>query len=214
MGAWSVLAVLVILAAGQTGLALLPVLALRAPLALLALRPQPEMMLLLAGKLSPVDIVLVAVPLRLLIHISYFELGRWGGEMLVARTRAGAWALNALSRRWLGMVLVISCLVHQSTPVDMALGARGTRRRPVVIALLAGVTISSILLVWLGTHLTPYSAAVLAVIGDHPLATLVLVGVLAATALMLSARQVLRAARAVREDARQTPGGQPEGEDV
>lgn len=200
MGAWSVVAVLVIVAAGQTGLALLPILATQAPWALLMLRPQPEMMVLLTGRLSPVEIVVIAAPLRLLIHLSYYELGTWGGRRLVSRTRAGAWALRALSRPWLGAALLISCLVHQSTPVDMALGARGTRRWQVVVALLVGVTLSSILLVWLGTHLTPFSARVLALLSENPLRTFLIVGILAVITFVVSAVRVAQAAKAVRKE--------------
>ncbi|MFD8495895.1 hypothetical protein [Amycolatopsis sp. NPDC059657] len=198
MGAWSVLAVLGILAASQTGLALFPLLTSYAPLALLALRPQPEIMVLLTARLSPIVIVLVAVPLRLLIHVSYYELGRWGGGRLVSRTRAGAWALKALSRPWLGVVLLVSCLAHQSTPVDMALGARGSRRAHTVIALLMGVTVSSILLVWLGTELAPLSAELLATLGEHRF--IALFGVIALTTFALSTWQLVRTAKAARKE--------------
>jgi hypothetical protein len=193
--------VLAILAASQVGLALLPVLVERSPLVLLVLRPQPEVMVLLTGRLSPVVVVLVAVPLRLLIHVAYYELGRWGGERLVASTRAGKWALRALSRRWLGVVLLVSCLVHQSTPVDMALGARGTARRHVVAALVFGVSVSSVLIVWLGTQLTPFSAEVLGFLREHPLAATSVVGALALVTFVLSALRLVKTAKAVREEA-------------
>ncbi|WP_148088686.1 hypothetical protein [Saccharothrix texasensis] len=191
---------LAILAASQTGLALLTVLVEKAPLALLVLRPQPEIMVLLTGRLPPMVIVLVAVPLRLLIHIAYYELGRWGGERLVSRTRAGAWALRALSRRWLGAALLVSCLVHQSTPVDMALGARGTARHRVIAALVFGVSLSSVLIVWLGTQLTPFSAEILEFLREHPLATAAVVSVLALVTFVLSALQLVKAARAARKE--------------
>lgn len=199
-GKASVVVVLLLLGMSQTGLALLPFLVQHAPVALLVLRPQPEMMVLVTPSLSPVVIVLVAAPLRLLIHVAYYELGRWGGEGVVSRTRAGAWALKALSRKWIGATLLISCLLHQSTPVDMALGARGTARRNVEPALAFGVSLSSVLIVWLGIQLTPFSASVLEFFREHRLATAIAVGTLAVVGFLVSGRQVLKATKTVGEE--------------
>jgi ubiquinone/menaquinone biosynthesis C-methylase UbiE len=195
----SLLVVVLIVLASQTGLALLPVLAVHVPVVLLILRPQPETMVLLSGSLHPAVVFAVAAPLRFLIHVAYYEFGRWGGEVLVSRTRAGRWVLRALSRRWLGTVLLLSCLVHQSTPVDAALGARATERKRVVVALAIGVSISSALLVYLGIRLTSYSAKVLWFLREHPATTTVLVGTIAVVSAAVTARHTIHTARTVRE---------------
>jgi hypothetical protein len=120
---------------------------------LLLLRPQTEMILLLSGQLPPLVLVLIAVPLRLLFHVAYYELGRWSGTAFVTRSPAGRWALAKARHPLVGQVLLLSCLVHQSTPVDLTLGARATPRRMVIPMLATGVLVSTLVLVYLGKEL-------------------------------------------------------------
>jgi ubiquinone/menaquinone biosynthesis C-methylase UbiE len=168
----------------------------------LALRPQPEIFVLVAGKAAPVLILLVAIPLRVLIHLAYYELGRWGGEVVVTRTKFGVWALETLSRRWFGAVLLAITIMHQGTPVDIALGARNTSRTRVVAMLLVGVSLSSAFYLWLGTQLAPFSGEFVGFLGEHEWTVGAVVGVLAVVAFAASAVQLASASRAVRGDER------------
>jgi hypothetical protein len=184
-----------LLVVGQIGLGSAPFLVDRAPLLLLLLRPQTEMILLLGGVLPPLVIVLVAAPLRLLFHVVYYELGRWGGERFVARSRAGRWALARMRYPMVGRALIFSCLIHQSTPVDLALGSRGSPRRMVVPVLASGVLLSTLLLAYIGTELAPLSRKIIALLRDHPVAA---AAVLSAIGLVTLALAVHHYAPAIR----------------
>jgi len=198
--AWSVAWVACFIGAGQLGLALAPSLGQRLPALLLVLRPQADLMLLLGPQLPAAVVVLLVVPFRLLFHIAYYEFGRWGGDRLVRRSRAGRWVLALLARRGVVLPLLALCVLHPSTPVDLALGARAVSRPKAIGALATGVIVSTALLALLGAALAPLSLHVLAKVTEH---RGVLTAVLAAFALVTSAVVAWRlrqTARSVAED--------------
>jgi hypothetical protein len=153
--------------ASQLGLALTPQLADRAPLVLLALRPQPEFMVLLSGQSSAIAVVAVVAPLRWLVHFVYVEVGRWAGQGPLYKTRPGRWIVDRLGDRRTSWVLLWSCLIHLSTPVDIALGAGGTSRRRVAIMLAAGSLLTTTFYVTVGTAISPLSSRVLGWLVEH-----------------------------------------------
>lgn len=181
---------LVFAATAQLGLLLTPYLVDRVPLVLLALRPQPEFVLLLAGLTPAVAIIAVVAPLRWLLHMVYVEVGRWAGDAVLVRTRLGRWLLPRLAQRRVSQLLLLSCLVHLGTPVDLALGAGRVGRLSVAFVLGVGSLVSTALFVTVGQQLAPVTGAALRwVIENRPLATFIcatfaLVGLVAARRLL------------------------------
>ncbi|MEO3923331.1 class I SAM-dependent methyltransferase [Micromonosporaceae bacterium B7E4] len=142
--AWSLAWVIALVTAGQVGLALSPTLASYAPEALLVLRPQADMLLLTAGVVPPVVAIMIVTPVRIVFHIAYYELGRWGGTSFATRSRLGRWALARLQRRWVLPLLLVAYLLHPATPIDLAMGARATRRHLALSTIVVGVTTSTV----------------------------------------------------------------------
>ncbi|HZL64796.1 MAG TPA: hypothetical protein VFD50_07670 [Thermoleophilia bacterium] len=174
----------------QVGLVLTPYLANRAPLLLLALRPQPEFVVLLGGNVPALAVVAVVVPLRWLVHFVYVEFGRWTGSAVLSRTRVGRWLQPRLADPRVSRLLLLSCLVHLGTPVDVALGAGGVDRRHVTLMLAAGSLVTTILFVTVGVQLAPLTRPALNwVVENRPVATavcaaLALVGLVAGRRLL------------------------------
>lgn len=152
---------LVFALAAQVGLALTPHLIDRAPVLLLLLRPQLEMVLLLSGIVDPLIVIAVVAPLRWLVHFTYTELGRSVGPTILLRSRTGRRVTARLANCWTRRALLLSCLVHLGTPVDLALGSTGTPRRQVALVLGLGALLSTSFYVMIGRALVPTAAQVL-----------------------------------------------------
>jgi hypothetical protein len=168
-GKGSAICVVVLFLASQVGLAALSVLIDHAPLVLLVLRPSTEVILLTARQLPAFLIVAVAVPLKVFFHIAYYELGRWAGEGAVERTRAGRRLLPKLRHPIVVVFVLASCLVHQSTPVDLALGAQRADRRMAYPVLAAGVLVWTCLLIYLGARFASGLGGLTRLITEHRL---------------------------------------------
>lgn len=199
-GRYSLVWIVILMLANQLGLAALPVLAARMPILLLTLRPQPDVIILVSAKVEPLYIIMVTAPIRFATHLSYYELGLWGGAKFVSRTRAGRWLLAALGRRWVELLLLASCLVHPGTPIDLALGSRATSRTLMICVLAIGTLTSTIMLVYVGSQLVPLSGRLLHVIsGNMVIITTVAVAVATAT-ITFSIRSLLSASRITRQE--------------
>jgi hypothetical protein len=193
-GQRSLICALCFILTAQLALVLTPTLVDRAPLLLLGLRPQPEMVVLLAGQVSPMAIVALVVPLRWLLHMTYVELGRWAGDAVLTRSRSGRWLRSRLKGRRVLSVLLASCLLHLGTPVDLALGAGGVDRRRAAMVVAAGSLISTVLFVTAGWYLAPVTEALLEWIVEHRVAASLAGAVLGVVGLLTGLR-LLRAPR-------------------
>lgn len=174
-GRRSIASALALALAAQIGLALTPYLVDRVPVALLLLRPQLELVLLVAGNLDPLVVIAVVAPLRWLTHFTYTEVGRYVGPIVLMRTRTGRLITKRLELRWTRRALLVTCLVHLGTPVDLALGASGAPRRHVGWVIAAGAVVTTTMYTLVGKALAPTTAHVIAWVIEHrPLATVVL----------------------------------------
>jgi hypothetical protein len=155
----------------QLGLALSPYLVDRAPLLLLVLRPQPELVVLLAGHAPAFAVIAIVAPLRWTLHLVYFEVGRWAGGDVLVRSQPGRWLLPRLANRQLSRLLMLVCLVHLSTPVDLALGAGRVDRSRVALLLAVGSVVTTVLFVAVGVQMAPVTARALTwVVDNRPVA--------------------------------------------
>jgi hypothetical protein len=127
---WPVLLLAVLYGGGLLGLALLSRLAKTAPLALVALRPTWSVLLLVGGSVPFVPTLLVAVPARALVRVSYFGIARNDLRGLLTLRPGGQRLVDALSRRGTERALLWFCLINANPAVDAALGGgRVTWRR-------------------------------------------------------------------------------------
>ncbi|MGI8335195.1 hypothetical protein ACRYCC_35045 [Actinomadura scrupuli] len=188
-GSGSVVCVVALYLASLIGLAALSVLIDHARLVLLVLRPSTEVILLTEKELPALLILAIVVPLRTFFHIAYYELGRWAGGLAVERMRAGRWLLPKLRHPMVVGLVLASCLIHQSTPVDLALGAQRADRRMAYPAIAAGVLMWTCLLIYLGARFATGLGQVSRLITEHRLAVVVvLVPVILITMLLFLGR--------------------------
>lgn len=196
-------------ATAQLGLVLAPALADRAPLVLLALRPQLEFVILLSPQVPPFAAVAVVAPLRWLIHLVYVEVGRWAGRGPLYETRAGRWIATRLERPRISVLLLCSCLVHPGTPIDLALGAGGVDRRRVAVVLAAGSLLTTTLFVAVGEVGSHLSEQALGWLTEHRGGATVACAALALISVSLS-RRALRRARTGGMPGTSVNSGQPD----
>jgi SAM-dependent methyltransferase len=178
-GRGSLLCVIAFFAAGQVGLAALPALVDTSPLLLLALRPQTEVVVLVAHRVPAPLVLAVAVPLRSFFHVCYYELGRWSGPPLLARGRAGRWLLRTMDRPLTVWAFLLLAFVHTSTPLDLALGTQRAWRRAVYPVLAAGTFVWTLLFIRLGILASEPAAQVVAFLTRHRAAAFAAAGCLA-----------------------------------
>lgn len=206
-GRGSLICIVALFAAGQIGLAALPALVDTSPLVLLALRPQTEVVVLVAHRLPTPQVLAVAVPLRFFLHVCYYEAGRWGGPRLLARSRAGRWLLRAMDRPAMVRALIVLALLHPSTPLDLALGTQRARRRAVYPVLAAGALVWTWLLVRLGMLVSEPATQVVAFLARHRTAAFVVAGPLALIATLGFLRGLRKDGDAVTADTVDDAGG-------
>lgn len=125
----SLLLLLAVTAVNTVGFALAPTLAADLPVLLVALRPTPTILTLVANKIDLALLLLIALPARLLIDVAYFLAARYGGLALVERYAWSATLVGPFSRRWAVRSLLTVALFSTSIPVDIALGLGPTRLR-------------------------------------------------------------------------------------
>lgn len=219
MRGWkSAIWVVAFMLANQVGLAALSILATSAPVLLLVLRPQPEVMLLLSSRMEVAAVILIAAPVRFLIHLSYYELGLWSGQRFMVRTRVSRWLLAAAERPRPGRLLIVLSLLHPSSPLDLALGARSTSRMRVVIALAIGALTSTTAFAYTGQQLLPLSTRMLSFVEENTVVTTLIASAAAVTACGLSVHRILaasggspkRAGEAPARGAEQPPASSPD----
>ena len=160
-GPASLLWVAVLLVLGQVGLILTPYLADTAPVVLVALRPQPEFVTLFSSQIPFVVMVSVVAPLRWVLHANFVELGRWAGRGIASRSRTGSWLLARAENPRVVKLLLLSCLFHLGTPVDLVLGVANVDRRTVRIVLAIGALLTTVLFILLGLALSRYTTALI-----------------------------------------------------
>lgn len=191
-------------AASHLGLALVPLLLESAPWVLAVLRPSNDSLLLLKPSLGWVPVLLIA-PLRWLLHVTYFELGRSGGPLVAALASPRFRSLANVTRlRRFSRLAVIVVVVWPNTVFDVLLGAVWRSRRSAYLALACGVIFSTALTTLIGSTAEDALGVVVATIAGDPVA---LIACCAASAIsvIVTMWRVTRRLRARREDSPMTP---------
>lgn len=154
------------------GLIALPSLLGPHPGLLLALRPTPEVLLLVGRRVSPLMTFAIAMPVRLVVHIIYFHLGRFYGEPILQLRRPGRAGLRLLSYTWSKTILLASVLLYQTTPADVSLGILRTRLRVFLPVLFLGAAASTAMLIAAGRGVSDAVAPTIRWLNGHgPTAT-------------------------------------------
>ncbi|NUR26865.1 MAG: hypothetical protein HOV83_13650 [Catenulispora sp.] len=148
------LAAIAMAACSYGGLIALPSLLGPHPSLLLALRPTPEVLLLVGHRVNPLMSFAIALPVRVTVHIIYFHLGRFYGEPTLRLLRPGRASLRLLRHAWSKPILLASLLLYQTTPADVALGILRTRLRMFLPVLALGAAASTAVLIAAGRGLT------------------------------------------------------------
>jgi membrane protein DedA with SNARE-associated domain len=162
------------------GLIALPGLLGPHPGLLLALRPTPEVLLLVGHRVNPLMSFAIALPVRLLVHIIYFHLGRFYGEPILRLLRPGRAGLRLLRHAWSKTLLLASVLLYQTTPADVSLGILRTRLRIFLPVLVLGTAASTAVLIAAGRGLTDAVAPTTRWLTGHVPAVTVALAVLVA----------------------------------
>jgi membrane protein DedA with SNARE-associated domain len=177
------------------GLIALPSLLGPHPGLLLALRPTPEVLLLVGHRVNPLMSLAIALPGRLLVHIIYFHLGRFYGEPILQLLRPGRVALRLLRHAWSKTILLASVLLYQTTPADVSLGILRTRPRIFLPVLGLGAAASTAVLIAAGQGLTDPLAPTTRWLTGHGPAITVALAALAAVQMPLIGRSWYRRTR-------------------
>ncbi|WP_194909298.1 hypothetical protein [Catenulispora rubra] len=177
------------------GLIALPSLLGPHPGLLLALRPTPEVLLLVGHRVNPLMSFAIALPVRLLVHIIYFRLGRFYGEPILQLLRPGRAGLRLLRHAWSKAILLASVLLYQTTPADVSLGILRTRPRIFLPVLILGAAASTAVLIAAGRGLTDLAAPATRWVTGHGPAVTVTLAVLVAVQAPLIGRSWYRRSR-------------------
>jgi membrane protein DedA with SNARE-associated domain len=140
---WPALLTGSLLGLGALGLALVPALAGRAPLLLIALRPTWAILLLVGGSVPFVPALLVAAFFRALVDVGYFGLARNNIRSVLLRRLGSSRLVTALARPGTQTPLLWFCLVNTNAAVDAALGAGGVPMRRFLRFLMPGSLLSA-----------------------------------------------------------------------
>lgn len=189
------LAAIVMASCSYGGLIALPSLLGPHPGLLLALRPTPEVLLLVGHRVSPLMSFAIALPVRLLVHIIYFHLGRFHGEPILQLFRPGRAAVKLLRHTSSKAVLLASVLLYQTTPADLSLGILRTRLRTFLPVLVLGAAASTAVLIAAGRGLTDAVAPATRWLTGHGPAVTVTLAVLVAVQASLIGRSWYRRTR-------------------
>lgn len=177
------------------GLIALPSLLGPHPALLLALRPTPEVLLLVGHRVNPLMMFAIALPPRLLVHIIYFHLGRFYGEPLLQLLRPGRAGLRLLRHTWAKALVLASVLLYQTTPADLSLGILRTRLRTFLPVLILGAAASTVLLIAAGRGLADLAVPATRWVTGHGPAVTTALAVLAAAQALLIRRSWYRRTR-------------------
>lgn len=166
---WPALLTGSLLGLGAIGLALVPALAGRAPLLLIALRPTWAILLLVGGSVPFVPALLIAAFFRALVDVGYFGLARNNIRSVLLRRLGGSRLVTALARPRTQTPLLWFCLFNTNAAVDAALGAGDVPMHRFLRFLIPGSLLSAALYLtaaravapwmrgavnWLDAHLT------------------------------------------------------------
>jgi len=200
--ALSLLLLLTVSAINTAGLVLVPTLAADQPLLLVALRPTPTVLTLVAGRIDLVLLLLVTLPTRLLIDVAYFLAARYGGLALVERYAWSAVLVRPFSRRWAVRSLLAVALFSTSIPVDVALGLGPTRLRVFLTVGTVGALTSTVFWVVVSRSAQRPSGTVVDWFSAHTvLATMAILLAMGA----VTALQIWRRGRKVRQPVAREP---------
>ncbi|EIV90895.1 putative membrane-associated protein [Frankia sp. QA3] len=153
---WPALLTGSLLGLGALGLALVPALAGRAPLLLIALRPTWAILLLVGGSVPFVPALLVAAFFRGLVDVGYFGLARNNIRSVLLRRLGGSRLVTALTRPGTQTPLLWFCLVNTNAAVDAALGAGGVPMRRFLQFLIPGSLLSAALYLTAARAVAPW----------------------------------------------------------
>lgn len=110
----------------QVGLVLAPSQLGRNPLLILALRPTPAFLVLVADAVNPVTAVLIAGAGRTIVDVAYFATARHGAAPFLQRFGFGRKVTSELSRTTASRGLLALTFFWSSSPVIAAIGLGGT----------------------------------------------------------------------------------------
>ncbi|WP_261570793.1 hypothetical protein [Frankia gtarii] len=153
---WPALLTGSLLGLGAIGLALVPALADRAPLLLIALRPTWAILLLVGGSVPFVPALLVAAFFRALVDLGYFGLARNNIRSVLLRRLGGSRLVTALARPRTQTPLLWFCLVNTNAAVDSALGAGDVPMRRFLRFLIPGSLLSAALYLTAARAVAPW----------------------------------------------------------
>jgi len=193
---WPVLVTGTLLGLGALGLVLLPTLAHRAPLLLIALRPTWGVLVLVGGSVPFVPALLVAAVMRALLDVGYFALARNNVRSVLLRSIGGGRLVTALTRERTQTPLLWFCLLNTNVAVDAALGAGGVPMRRFLRFLIPGSLLSSVIYLAAARSVTPWMRGGVDWLDAH--LTWLVLGTLAAALLRVGAAHGLRRWRAGR----------------
>lgn len=194
-GRWWLLAAIAMALCSYGGLIALPGLLGPYPGLLLALRPTPEVLLLVGNRVSPLMSFAIALPVRVLVHIIYLHLGRFYGEPILRLLRPGRAGLRLLRHTGSKTILLASVLLYQTTPADLSLGILRTRLRTFLPVLVLGAAASTAALIAAGRGLTGAVAPTTCWLTGHGPAVTVALAVLVAIQASLIGRSWYRRTR-------------------
>lgn len=122
----SAVVVVAVVIFAQIGLVLAPSQLGRNPLLILALRPTPAFLVLVADTVRPVVAILIAVTGRTAIDMAYFATARHGAAPFLQRFGIGRELTEGLSGRRASRGLLITSFFWSSSPVIAGIGLSRT----------------------------------------------------------------------------------------
>lgn len=153
--------VLAVVVLAQVGLVLAPSQLGRNPLLVLALRPTPAFLVLVAELITPATAVLVASAGRTLVDVAYFAVARHGALPIAQRLGIGRDLTRGVSRRTASRGLLAVSFFWSSSPVIAALGLGRTPPLTFLAVTGAGNVATSCGYVLFGRRFSEYLAPVL-----------------------------------------------------
>ena len=192
--------VITIVVLAQAGLVLAPSQVDSRPLLVLALRPTPAFLVLVAEVVPPAAAVLVAALGRTLVDVAYFAVARHGALPVLQRFGIGRGLTRGIDRPTATRGLLTLLFFWSSTPVIAALGLGRTRPRVFIAVTGLGNLTTSAAFVSLGRRFADQVAPVTAWLSAHGTALTVALAALvlgsAATTMVRARRRTLPAGAA------------------
>lgn len=148
-------------------------------------------LVLVGGRLDPLLVMLVAIPTRLLLDLSYFLAARHSGLAVLARTRWAPTVLRPASRPRSVRTLQRVALLYASAPVDIALGLGPTRPGRFLAVASVGTTLSTLFYLLVATSVSRPASGVVDWVARHcdGVTVAIVVGLAAGAALVVRRRR-------------------------